>query len=384
MNLKKLHEERAALCSEMQNLINSANTEQRAMSEDEQKKFDELEGKVKAIDATIQAEERARNLMNNQPAAPKNNEPTVEERAASEERAFAAYIRGYVETRAGGPDVNLASGDNGAVVPSSIANKIIEKVIDMCPIYQMADRYNVKGTLSIPSYDEEEKKIEVAYATEFEELTSTSGKFKSIELKGYLAAALTKVSKSLVNNSDFDLVNFIVRKMAEAISLFIEHECLIGTNEKTDGISKATNIVNAASATAITADELIDLQEAVPDVYQSGCIWIMNKSTRTAIRKLKDSDGNYILNKDMTAKWGYTLFGQPVYCSDAMPKIGSGAKSIVYGDMTGLAVKVSEEMNIEVLREKFATQHALGVVAWLEMDAKIQNQQKIAVLKQAS
>ena len=53
----------------------------------------------------------------------------------------------------------------------------------------------------------------------------------------------------------------------------------------------------------------------------------------------------------------------------------------IYGDMSGLAVKVSEDMNIEVLREKFATEHAIGVVGWLEMDSKIENEQKIAVLK---
>jgi hypothetical protein len=40
-------------------------------------------------------------------------------------------------------------------------------------------------------------------------------------------------------------------------------------------------------------------------------------------------------------------------------------------------------MNIEVLREKFAEQHAIGVIGWIEMDSKIENEQKIAVLKMA-
>ena len=64
-----------------------------------------------------------------------------------------------------------------------------------------------------------------------------------------------------------------------------------------------------------------------------------------------------------------------------MPKMAAGKTAIIYGDMSGLAVKVSEDMNIEVLREKFATEHAIGVVGWLEMDSKIENEQKIAVLK---
>lgn len=379
---KKLMEQRAALQAELQKLIDTAQSEERAMSEDESNKFDELEGKIKAIDATIKAEERARSLSLNVNSNEHHEELRAEERAAAEEEVFGNYIRGIIsENRAG---VNMTTGDNGAVIPTSIANKIIKKVYDICPIYQMADRYNVAGTLTIPSYDESTSAITMAYATEFEELESKSGKFASIELKGFLAGALTKVSKSLINNSSFDIVNFVVNQMAENIARWIEGECLNGTSDKVDGISKATQVVTAAAATAITGDELIDLQEQVPDAYQTSCIWIMNKATRSAIRKLKNSDGDYLLQKDATARWGYKLFGADVYCSDNIDKMAASKTAVVYGDMSGLAVKVSEDINIEVLREKYATQHAVGVVGWIEIDAKIENQQKIAVLKMAA
>ena len=49
--------------------------------------------------------------------------------------------------------------------------------------------------------------------------------------------------------------------------------------------------------------------------------------------------------------------------------------------MSGLATKFGEDMSIEVLREKYATQHAVGVVGWVEFDAKVEDAQKIAVLK---
>lgn len=372
MELKKLLEQRADLQAEMEALLNTAKTEERAMTDEESQKFDDLEKQIKAIDGTIEREERARNMEKKEIQGQE-----VEERAVLEERAFENYIRGKVEERS---DVNMAVGDNGAVIPSSIANKIIKKVYDICPIYQLATRYNVGGTLNIPYYDETTQKIEMAYATEFTDLESTSGKFASIELKGFLAGALTKVSKSLINNSQFDIVNFVINAMAEAISRWIEKELLNGTTNKVAGLSTVTQKVDAASATAVTADELIDLQEAVPDAYQGQAIWIMNKATRTAIRKLKDQEGNYILNKDATAKWGYTLFGKDVYTSDNMPTMAAGNTAIYYGDMSGLAVKLSEAMNIEVLREKFATQHAVGVVGWIELDSKVENAQKIAKL----
>ena len=376
--LKSLIEQRAELVEELKTLTDAAELEKRAMSDEESAKFDEIEQKIKNIDATIERIERARDIPERKEQ--EKEEDSAEEPTELEERAFEAHIRGEVlQERA---DANLTSGDNGAVIPTSIVNKIIKKVHDICPIYQLATKYNVGGTLSIPYYDEEDGNITMAYATEFSELESTSGKFKSIELKGFLAGALSKISKSLINNSKFAIVPFVVNEMAASISRWIENELLNGTEDKIEGLSKVEGIT-AASSTAITTDELIDVQEDIPDVFQANAIWIMNKKTRTAIRKLKDNDGNYILNKDATSRWGYTLFGKDVYTSENMPEMATGKRAILYGDMSGLAVKVSENMEIAVLREKFATQHAIGVVAWMELDSKVENSQKITGLTMA-
>lgn len=378
--LKILEEKRNEYQNRMQELLALAETEERPLTEEETEEFEKLEKWIANIDKTMAAEERARELT-----IIHTDEEEDEERAEDAEeadvRAFANYIRGVVsETRAG--TETLVSAEAGAVVPTSIANKIISKVYDICPIYAMADRYPVKGTLSIPYYEEDSTaSITVAYASEATALTANSGKFKSVELKGFLAGALAKVPKTLVNNSDFALTDYIVTKMAESIARWIEKEMLNGTDDKITGLSTATQVVTAAASTAVTADELIDLQEQIPDVYQAGSIFIMNKATRTAIRKLKDNDGNYLLNKDATAKWGYTLFGADVYVSDNMPTMAAGAVAVYYANLTGLAIKVPEEVNIEVLRERFADQHCLGVIGWLEIDGKIEDQQKIAALK---
>ena len=215
------------------------------------------------------------------------------------------------------------------MIPTSIANKIIGMVKEISPLYQRATHYNVGGNLTIPSYDESTQKITMAYATEFTALTSTSGKFTSISLSGFLAGALTKVSISLVNNSKFDIVSYVIRKMAEAVAEWIENELINGTASKIEGLSKVTASVTAAAATAVTADELIDLQESIPDALQANCIWVMSRATRKAIRKLKDADGNYLLNKDLTAKWGYSLLGRDVYVSQSMPDMAAFARLIV-------------------------------------------------------
>lgn len=379
-NLKKLEEQRAEKLEELKTLTQTAETEQRAFTEEEETRFDALEKEVKAIDKTIAAQERAREL-NIKKGEKERRKAGEDEKETLEERAFVDYVRGVVtEERAS----NLTMTDNGAIIPKSIMQKVIEKVIDICPVYQKADRYNIKGNISIPYYDETTGAVTMAYQNEFSELSSNVGKFKSIDLSGYLAGALSLISRQAINNAAFDVLGKIIEYMSVAIARFIEHECLIGTSGKCDGMSKMTNIVTAAASNKITADELIDVQEAIPDVYQKDAIWIMNKKTRSAIRKLKDNDGNYLLNRDMSAKWGYTLLGKDVYCSDNMPEMDTDAEVIIYGDMTGLAVKVAEEASIEVLREKYATQHAVGVVSWLEIDTKVQNEQKLAKLKMAS
>ena len=165
----------------------------------------------------------------------------------------------------------------------------------------------------------------------------------------------------------------MVGKIAEKFALWIDKELIKGTSDKISGLSGITQKVTTAASTVITADELIDVQDMVPDVFQPNCVWIMSKNARSAIRKLKDGEGNYLLNKD-------TLFGRPVYISDAVDGIAAGKTPIYYGDFSGLAIKTSEGFSLELLMEKYATQHAIGAVGWMELDAKIENAQKMAAL----
>ena len=377
MNIKGLEEKRIDLVEQMNALLDTAKTEERAMSSEEIVKFDELETEVNNIDKTIEREEK-RNSMENTEI---KKDVTVEERDI---QSFADYIRNAVVGIENRAETNLAKGDNGAVIPKSIVRKIMEKVEDISPIYRLATKYHIAGIVNVPKEDNTSDTITVAYATEFTELESHSNKFATIELTGYLYGALTKISKSLLRNSDFDLTNWVVNKMAKKIAKFIEGELINGTSGKVAGIVNsydATNMkVTLAKASEIKADELIDLQELVPDEYQADCIWVMNRATRKAIRKLKDGQGNYLLEKDSTSKWGYRLMGVDVYCSDNITAIGTASKPVVmYGDFSGLAVKEGEKAEIQVLTERFATQHAIGVVAWGELDAKVEDTQKIAV-----
>lgn len=399
--LKKLMEQRAMLLKELETMVGALKTETekdgkkveeiRAFTADEQKAYGEKRAKVEELNATIKSLSEARSLDITEPVIAGSNadgSAQKKDNTAAEERAFVEYLRSgkAMELRAEGDtpaapsDSNWTPAANGAVIPSSIANKIIEQVKNISPIYAMSTKYNVRGTLSIPYYDETDGKITVGYQEEFSEITATSGKLKSISLTGFLVGALTKVSRSLMDNAQFDILSYVICKLSEAVALWIDNEVINGTEGKIVGLSSAKNVITSASANGVTADELIDLQDTVPDVYQPNCVWVMSRKMRSAIRKLKDGDGNFLLNKDATSKWSYTLFGRPVYLSDAV-KMEKGKPAIYYGDFSGLAVKMTENFNMEVLREQFAIQHAIGIVAWLELDSKIENDEKIAVLK---
>ena len=402
MNQKELLEKKNDLVTRAEETLNKAKAENRELTDAEMAELAEIRDNVRKIVKALDLDdffdrEGSGNGKKMAPAREEENgekpkeEMSEDTRAkcgqeVKETRAFEDFLRGRVTNER----TNMTFDDNGAVVPTTIANRIIKKVYNICPILERSTKYNVKGTLELPYYDVDTTTITVAYKDEFSALTSSSGKFDSITLTGYLAGALTKISRSLINNSQFDIVAFVVDEMAYAIKRFIENELLNGTPgnppstpSKVLGLYGLTNYITAASQTVITADEVVQLHDRVKDEFQDNAIWIMSPATRTALRLLKATTGYYLLNDDVSSPFGTTLLGKPVYVSDNMPDM-AGKNAIFYGDFRGLATKFSEELSIEVLREKYADEHAIGVIGWFEFDSKVEDAQKIAKLVMAS
>lgn len=377
-NLKELAEQRAEYVAEMQKIVDEAKAEKRAMDEDEKSKFDELEKKIKSIDATIAAEQRARELSLKVSTPEKQKKTQEEEQRAqeeAEERAFIAFIKGQpVEERAG--EIQLTQGNNGSIVPTHIANKIIKKVKDMVPYMTICEVINTNGKLSVPVYTEDETTaVKADYIDEGAELVDNVGKFKTVDLNGYVIGALALVSKKLVANTDINVLDFIIERVAEAMAEKLEEEYTSGTT-KIKGIISTTQVVKTASSTAITYDELVSLKHSIKQRYRDKAVWIMHPSTYTAICKLKDNNGQPYFKEDE-----YKILGRPVKESDSMPTIAAGKKAIVFGDPSGYTIKATTSIELTVLREKFATKNMLGVMAYGEYDAAITDAKKIAALQ---
>lgn len=367
--LPPLLEKRNSLLEEMEALTNKATEETRALNEDEIKRFNEIRSEIKGIDDTLLIEKEARSLMK----MVEGKKGQTEEQRSLDEANFIKFIKG--ETRA------LDVSENGGIIPVTIANQIIEKVHEISPIFNMVTRYDVTGDLKIPVYDEDTSDVSADYIEDLTELTESTGKFTTVTLQNFIIGSLAKVSRSLVNRSDFDLLSFIIHRIAYTFARKIEHELIVGTTGKMDGILTAPNEIETGTVGVITADDLIDLQDQLVEPFQVNACWHMTRQTRNAIKKLKDQYGEYLLQRDITQPFGFTLLGKPVYISENMPQIDAGTYPVTYCDCTGLAIKVSKDVALQVLNEKFATQNATGIVAFFEADSKIINPQKIAKLK---
>lgn len=281
MNLKYLDEKRVENQEQMQKILNMAKSEKRALNEQEIAKFNELKKLINEIDATIKAEEDLRKIdIEDKKDVSEESKTSGNKEVQNEERAFTEYIVNGKE-RADSP--GMSYGSNGAIVPTTIAKKIIEKVKELSPIYEKVEKFHTKGMLEIPVYDADLSadsgtgNVNVAYqGDEFTSLIAGQGKFTSVELKGYSHGALSVVSRKFLNNTDINVTNFLTNKIAQTFAEFWEKELLVGTssaNNHMTGAISTTNLVATGNTTytatnAAKIDNLISLQLAVPQQYQ--------------------------------------------------------------------------------------------------------------------
>ena len=221
----KLIEQRSENQEKMQEILNGAKLEKRALRESEITKWNGFKKLITEIDATINAEEESRKMDIEEKnktvnESKKENEGTEKEADNStEERAFVEFIV-TGEERANSPGMSF--GSNGVIVPTTIAKKIIEKVSELSPIYEKVEKFHTKGTLEIPVYETDSDadsptgNVNVAYqGDEFTSLVAGQGKFTSVELKGYSHGALSVISRKLLNNTDINITNFLTNTASD-------------------------------------------------------------------------------------------------------------------------------------------------------------------------
>ncbi|WP_296561424.1 phage major capsid protein [uncultured Acetobacterium sp.] len=211
--------------------------------------------------------------------------------------------------------------------------------------------------------------------------------FGQVSISAYKLGTMLKVSEELLNDSIFNLEAYIAKEFARRIGAKEEEAFFIGDgNGKPTGIFNATggaqDGITAASATAITVDEIMDLFYALKSPYRKNATFMLNDATVKAIRKLKDGNGNYIWQPSITAGTPDTILNRPVKTSAYVPNIAAGAKTIAFGDFSYYWVADRQGRSFKRLNELYATTGQVGFMATQRVDGKLILPEAIKTLKQ--
>ena len=226
-----------------------------------------------------------------------------------------------------------------------------------------------------------------AWLDEGEDFEESDSVFGQTSIGAYKLGTMIKVSDELLNDSVFSIENYIATEFARRIGAKEEEAFIVG-----DGDGKPTGIfhttaggqlgVTAASATAITADEIIDLVYSLKAPYRKNAVFIMNDATVKAVRKLKDGQGQYLWQPSLTAGTPDTLLNRPVYTSAYAPIIEAGASTIAFGDFGYYWIADRQGRSFKRLNELFATSGQVGFLGSQRVDGKLILPEAVKVLKQ--
>lgn len=219
--------------------------------------------------------------------------------------------------------------------------------------------------------------------------TESDDAFSQVSIGAYKLGTMIKVSEELLADSVFDLEAYISKEFARRIGAREEESFFNGDGKgKPLGILAAAGGaevgVTAASATAITADEVIDLFYSLKAPYRKKAVWLLNDATVKQIRKLKDSTGQYLWQPSLVAGTPDTILGRPVKTSAFMPTAAAGAKTIAFGDFKYYWIADRQGRTFKKLSELYAANGQVGFMGTQRVDGKLILPEAIKVLQQKS
>lgn len=275
--------------------------------------------------------------------------------------------------------------EGGYLVPDEYERTLVEALEEENVFRQMAKVIQTSsGDRKIPVVA---SKGTASWIDEEGAFPESDDSFGQVSIGAYKLGTMIKVSEELLNDSVFDLQSYISREFARRIGAKEEEAFFTGNGTgKPLGILAATGGaetgVTAASATAVTADELIDLFYSLKSPYRKKSVWVLNDSTIKSIRKLKDTNGQYLWQPSLVAGTPDTILGRPVKTSAYMPAIAAGAKSIAFGDFSYYWIADRQGRSFKRLNELFAATGQVGFLASQRVDGRLILAEAVKVLAQ--
>lgn len=218
--------------------------------------------------------------------------------------------------------------------------------------------------------------------------TPSTPTFNQLSLDAFTLRAAALVSEELLQDSMFDLEDYLINNFAMAFAAKEEQAFCVGTGEgQPTGIftAKGGDIgVTTAGATDIKADELIDLTYSLKDGYKRNAVFVLNSATLAGIRKLKDGNGVYMWQPSLQAGEPDRLLGFPVYISQYAPTVAANAYTVAFGDFQNYWVADRSGRTIRRANELHIANLQTGFYAFQRVDGKTVLPEGIKLLKQHS
>ncbi len=380
----ELREKRANLWNATKAFLDSHRGEDGMVSAEDNATYEKMETDVVALGKEIERLERQAAIdreMDQPTSTPLVSRPvpaTVERkqgRATDEyKKAFWNQMRGRVNREVYNALQVGELSEGGYTVPDEFEKQLIEG---------LEDENIMRSLVHVIHTGSGEHKIPVvashgagSWVEEEQQIPESDDAFSQVTLSAHKFATMIRVSRELLNDSAFDIAGYIALEFVRRAGAAEEDAIINGDgSHKPIGLLHATlgaqTGVTAASASAITADELIDLQHSLKASYRRKAVWIMNDATISAIRKLKDGQGQYIWQPGIKEGAPDMLFNQRVLMSNYMPLIGSGNKVILYGDYSYYWLAEREGRTLERLNELYAVTDQVGFKMTERLDGRL-------------
>ena len=245
----------------------------------------------------------------------------------------------------------------GNLAPAEYVEELVKVITEISPVRSVARvRQTSNKEIEVPS---KTATFAAAWTAETGSRTETTGYTTSLNtIPTHELYALVDISSALLEDSVFDLEAEMNQEFAEQFAK-AEGEAFIsgnGTNKPT-GITNGTTVASttAAGAAAITTDDLMDLVHDLKSDYARAASFMMNRSTLGAIRKLKDTAGQYIFQTGFSGQSGLpnTILGHPYVEALDVADIGTGNKSVIFGDYRR-GFMIVDRVALSVLRDPYS------------------------------
>jgi len=399
MNSKQLREQRAALIEQMDAIVASAQAEGRTLNSEESVSFDKIDAEAIELRNNIERIEKVE-------AAKKEIAAKQEERAAAPQKvegraAFAKYLRSglgalnaeerhALETRGTSTQIVGTDSLGGYLVPEDFSN-----ILDVASkftgiVEQVSQVINTNSGALLPYPTVDDTSVSGAILSEATAPSVSDMTFAAVNLNAYnYSSGIVKVSRQLLQDGAFNLDAFLVDALGGRIARGTNADFTTG-----DGSSKPKGVVagsaagkTAASATAVTAAEILDLMYSVDPSYRNAANagFMMKDSTLAAVRKLGLGSANDfpIFVPAMNPGEKDMLYGKPIHINNDMDAIATGKKTILFGDFSKFVVRVAGGLQFLRLDERFADALVVGYIAYKRVDSNILQANAIKHLVQA-